>query len=51
MLRFCKSVVSGATYALNSSGPRTAPCGTPVIMVSTSDMTIFTRTTHIRSHR
>ena len=37
MLCFCKSVVSGAMYALNSSGPRTVPCGTPPVMASTSD--------------
>ena len=34
---FCKSVVSGAVYASNSSGPRTVPCGTPVVMMFTSD--------------
>ena len=48
MLCFCKSVVGGATYALNSSGPRTVPCGTPVVMASTSDTPLFTRTTHVR---
>ena len=31
----CKSVVSGAMYALISIGPRRVPCGTPVVMVST----------------
>ena len=51
MLWFCKSVVSGAMYALNSSGPMPVPCGTLVVMVSTSDTPLFTRTTHVRSHR
>ena len=51
MLCFCKCVVSGAMYALNSSDPRTVPCGTPVVMVSTSDTPLFTRTTHVRLHR
>ena len=51
MLWFCKSVVSGAMYALNSSGPMTVPCGTLVVMVSTSDTPLFTRTTHVRSHK
>ena len=36
ILWFCKSVVSGAMYALNSSGPRTVPCGTPVVMMFAS---------------
>ena len=30
-------------YALNSSGPRTDHCGTPVVMVSTSDTLLFMR--------
>ncbi|KAK2172199.1 hypothetical protein NP493_985g00040 [Ridgeia piscesae] len=51
MLCFCKSVVSGAMYALNSSGPRTVPCGTPVVMMSDSDTPLFTRTTYVRSHK
>ena len=37
MVCFCKSVVSGAMYTLDSSGPRTVPWDTPVVMVSTSD--------------
>ena len=48
---FSRSVVSGAMYALNSSGPMTVPCGTPVVMVSTSDTPLFTCTTHVRLHR
>ena len=47
MLCFCKSVVSGAMYALNISGPRTVPYDTRVVTGSTSDTPLFTRTTHI----
>ena len=51
ILCFYKGVVSGAMYALNSSGPRTVPCGTPVVMMFASDTPRFTRTTYVRSHK
>ena len=55
--RLCKvecprrSFVSGAMYALNSSDYRSVLCGTPVIMMFTSDTPFFTCMTHVRSHR
>ena len=43
----CNSFANGATYALNSIGPRTDPWGTPVVMVFSCETLLFTHTTFV----
>ena len=51
MLCWCNSFATGAMQALKSIGPRTDPCGTPVVMLLTSDKLLFTRTTFVKGRK
>ena len=48
ILCWCNSFAKGAMYALKSIGPKTDPCGTPVLMLLISDMALFTHTAFVR---